>query len=94
MIIDLPSTSSAAVARALVDLREQYGAVALGRVLTLVVLADGADIEASIAAANHASHEHPLRVIVVQNADEDDERDAEHSDTPHLDAQVLSLIHI
>jgi len=88
MIIDLPSTSSAAVARALIDLREQYGAVALGRVLTLVVLADGADVEASIAAANHASHEHPLRVIVVQNAAEDDERGEEHSDAPHLDAQV------
>jgi glucose-6-phosphate dehydrogenase assembly protein OpcA len=88
MIIDLPSTSSAAVARALVDLREQYGAVALGRVLTLVVLADGADIETSIAAANHASHEHPLRVILVQNASDADERGAEHPGSPHLDAQV------
>lgn len=88
MIIDLPSTSSAAVARALVDLRERYGAVALGRVLTLVVLAEGADVEASIAAANHASHEHPLRVIVAQSADDGDERAAGHKDSPHLDAQV------
>jgi len=88
MIIELPATSSAAVARALVDLREQYGAVALGRVLTLVVLADGADVEQAITAANHASHEHPLRVIVVRRSDVDDERRHGHADRPHLDAQV------
>lgn len=88
MIVDLPSTSAADVARSLVDLREEYGAVALGRVLTLVVLADGADIEQSIAAANHASHEHPLRVIVVQRSTEQEERDQGHDGNPHLDAQV------
>lgn len=88
MIVDLPSTSAADVARSLVDLRERYGAVALGRVLTLVVLADGADIEQSVAAANYASHEHPLRVIVVQRSSDDDERAQGHDAVPHLDAQV------
>lgn len=88
MIVELPATSSASVARALVDLREQYGAVALGRVLTLVVLADGADVEQTITAANHASHEHPLRVIVVRSSDDGDERRQGHVERPHLDAQV------
>lgn len=88
MIVDLPSTSAADVARRLVDLREEYGAVALGRVLTLVVLADGADIEQSIASANHASHEHPLRVIVVQRSTDDEERAQGHDGSPHLDAQI------
>ena len=88
MIVDLPATSAAAVARSLVDLREEYGAVALGRVLTLVTLADGADIEKSIAAANHASHEHPLRVIVVQRSDAEAEQRQGHEARPHLDAQV------
>ncbi len=88
MIIELPTTSSAAVARALVDLREKYGAVALGRVLTLVVLADGADVEKAISAANHASHEHPLRVIVVRRSEQDDEGRRGHTERPHLDAQV------
>ena len=92
MILDLPDTSSSAVARELVDLRARYGAVALGRVLTLVVLADGDDVEASIAAANHASHEHPLRVIVVTPSDDPDEAAVGHTGErwrrAHLDAQV------
>jgi glucose-6-phosphate dehydrogenase assembly protein OpcA len=92
VIVDLPGTSSSAVARTLVDLRSRYGAVALGRVLTLVTLAQGADVEASIAAANHASHEHPLRVIVVQRSGAEDEAAAGHTSQawqdPHLDAQV------
>jgi glucose-6-phosphate dehydrogenase assembly protein OpcA len=88
MIVELPTTSSAAVARALVDLRAQFGAVTLARVLTLVVLPDGSDVERTIAAANHASHEHPLRVIVVQRSDEVDEHTQGHGGDPHLDAEV------
>ncbi len=88
MIVDLPATSAADVARRLVDLREEYGAVALGRVLTLVVLADGADIEQSIAAANQASFEHPLRVVVVQRSSDEEEQAQGHRNAPHLDAQV------
>lgn len=73
MIITLEDTTASAVASRLVDLREEGGAVALGRVLTLIVVADGRpgneDIEAAIAAANEASREHPCRVIVVQPGD-------------------------
>ncbi|NAZ85576.1 glucose-6-phosphate dehydrogenase assembly protein OpcA [Kineococcus indalonis] len=65
MIIDLPSTSTSAINKALVDLRDSGGAVALGRVLTLVVVTDDAHAEDAIAAANEASREHPCRVLVL-----------------------------
>ncbi|ABS04389.1 glucose-6-phosphate dehydrogenase assembly protein OpcA [Kineococcus radiotolerans] len=65
MIIDLPSTSTSAINKALVDLRETGGAVALGRVLTLVVITDDAHAEDAISAANEASREHPCRVLVL-----------------------------
>ncbi|GAB2674000.1 glucose-6-phosphate dehydrogenase assembly protein OpcA [Thalassiella azotivora] len=65
MILDLPSTTTAAINRRLVDLRDQGGAVALGRVLTLVIVTDDAEAEDAIEAANDASREHPCRVIVV-----------------------------
>ena len=66
MIIDLPSTTTSQVNRKLVELRERGGAVALGRVLTLVIVDDDGDhLEEHIDAANEASREHPCRVIVV-----------------------------
>lgn len=65
MIIDLPSTSTSRLNKALVDLRESGGAVALGRVLTLVICTDDTDAEDAIAAANDASREHPCRVLVL-----------------------------
>ncbi len=68
MIIDLPSTTTSAVNRSLVDLRDSGGAVALGRVLTLVIVTEEFGAEEAIAAANAASREHPCRVIVVVQA--------------------------
>lgn len=66
MIIELTDTTSAAVATRLVHVREEGGVVALGRVLTLIVLASGeAAIEEAIVTTNQASREHPARVIVV-----------------------------
>lgn len=66
MIVDLPSTTTSQVNKKMVELRESGGAVALGRVLTLVLVTDdGAEAEPSIQAANDASREHPARVIVV-----------------------------
>lgn len=66
MIIDLPSTTTSAVNRKLVELRVHGGAVALGRVLTLVIVTnDGDPTEEAIDAANEASREHPCRVIVL-----------------------------
>ena len=68
MIIDLPSTTTSAVNRRLVDLRDTGGAVALGRVLTLIIVTDEEGAEAAIAAANSASREHPCRVLVIVQA--------------------------
>lgn len=66
MIVDLPSTDTSAVNRKMVELRESAGAVALGRVLTLVISTeDGPDAESAIQAANDASREHPCRVLVL-----------------------------
>ncbi|MEJ2887389.1 glucose-6-phosphate dehydrogenase assembly protein OpcA [Actinomycetospora aeridis] len=66
MIVDLPSTDTSAVNRTMVDLRESAGAVALGRVLTLLIITeDGPEAEAAIQAANDASREHPCRVLVL-----------------------------
>jgi glucose-6-phosphate dehydrogenase assembly protein OpcA len=66
VIVDLPSTTTSIVNRKLVEVRVSGGAVALGRVLTLVIVTnDGDPTEESIDAANDASREHPCRVIVL-----------------------------
>ncbi|HEY8588555.1 MAG TPA: glucose-6-phosphate dehydrogenase assembly protein OpcA [Naasia sp.] len=65
MIVDLPNTTTAAIAKAFVKIREEGGAVALGRVLTLVIATEMGNEEEAIEAANDASREHPMRVIVV-----------------------------
>jgi glucose-6-phosphate dehydrogenase assembly protein OpcA len=66
VIIDMPSTTTSKVNAKLVELRQQGGAVALGRVLTLVIVTDdGEKTEEAVEAANNASREHPCRVIVV-----------------------------
>src|SRR6478609_5677654 len=65
MIIDLPSTDSSKINKALVEMREKGGSIALGRVLTLVIVTEDGAAEDPIAAANAASFEHPCRVIVL-----------------------------
>ena len=82
MIVDLPNTTTTEVNKKITVLREEGGAITLGRVLTLVIAPDGADtVEDAIDAANFASREHPCRVIVVVPGD----RDAAE---PRLDAQL------
>ena len=68
MIVDIPDTSTGEVSRRLVDLRKEGGAIALGRVLTLLVSlpAGSSMVEDAITAAKHAGNEHPCRVIVLQ----------------------------
>ncbi len=78
MIHDLPDTTTSQVAKALVSMREEGGAVALGRVLTLVIASPGDLDESAIEAANAASGEHPMRVIVLTtDADAETRRDAQ-----------------
>ncbi|TCO48945.1 glucose-6-phosphate dehydrogenase assembly protein OpcA [Actinocrispum wychmicini] len=81
MIIDMPSTTTSKVNAKIVELRQTGGAVALGRVLTLVIVTDdGEKTEEAVEAANEASREHPCRVIVVA-------RGARKA-APRLDAQI------
>ncbi|NLF06181.1 MAG: glucose-6-phosphate dehydrogenase assembly protein OpcA [Actinomycetales bacterium] len=68
MIIDLPQTTTSAVNKRLVRLRDEGGAVALGRVLTLVIEASDDELEDAIAAANDASREHPCRVLAISTS--------------------------
>jgi glucose-6-phosphate dehydrogenase assembly protein OpcA len=65
MIVDLPATTVSNISKALVKIREEGGAVALGRVLTLIIATHLGQEEEAIEAANDASREHPMRVIVV-----------------------------
>ncbi|MDD4867444.1 MAG: glucose-6-phosphate dehydrogenase assembly protein OpcA [Mycobacterium sp.] len=82
MIVDMPDTSTTAVNKKLHELRERTGAVAMGRVLTLIIAPDSvAVLEESIEAANAASHEHPSRIIVTMRGDP-------YADKPRLDAQL------
>lgn len=69
MIVDLPNTTTSKVSKALVKIREEGGAVALGRVLTLIIATTLGQEEEAIEAANEASREHPMRVIVISTAD-------------------------
>jgi glucose-6-phosphate dehydrogenase assembly protein OpcA len=72
MIVDLVDTTTTAVNKKLNDLRQQIGAVTMGRVGTLIITSDDAAvIEESIEAANAASHEHPTRILVVTTGDPD-----------------------
>jgi len=66
MIVDMPETTTTALNKRINTLREEGGALTLGRVLTLVVAPDTEElVEDSIDAANAASREHPCRIIVV-----------------------------
>ncbi|MEV8215567.1 glucose-6-phosphate dehydrogenase assembly protein OpcA [Leifsonia sp. NPDC077715] len=84
MIVDLPATTVSNISKALVKIREEGGAVALGRVLTLIIATHLGQEEEAIEAANDASREHPMRVIVV-STEEDDER---KKGDARLDAQI------
>jgi glucose-6-phosphate dehydrogenase assembly protein OpcA len=80
VIVDLPDTTTSGVSKALVKIREEGGAVALGRVLTLVIVTPLGEEEEAIEAANDASREHPMRVIVVSTRTEGEDA--------RLDAQI------
>ncbi len=85
MIVELPDTTTSGISRALVKIREEGGAVALGRVLTLVIATRHGAEEEAIAAANAASREHPMRVIVLSTP---------HPDQPEDDARLDGQIRV
>ncbi|MCI4676100.1 glucose-6-phosphate dehydrogenase assembly protein OpcA [Candidatus Mycolicibacterium alkanivorans] len=66
MIVDLPDTTTNQLNKKITAVREEGGAITLGRVLTLVIAPDSLDlVEDAIDAATSASREHPCRIIVV-----------------------------
>ncbi|HEY0260545.1 MAG TPA: glucose-6-phosphate dehydrogenase assembly protein OpcA [Lacisediminihabitans sp.] len=85
MIVDLPDTTTSKISKALVKIREEGGAVALGRVLTLVISTKLGHEEEAIEAANDASREHPMRVIVISAGTDGPPAT---DDEPRLDAQI------
>nr|WP_249408976.1 glucose-6-phosphate dehydrogenase assembly protein OpcA [Frigoribacterium sp. CFBP 8751] len=78
----MPDSTISRVQKTLVKIREEGGAVALGRVLTLIISTRLGDEEEAIEAANDASREHPMRVIVVSTSTDLDDVDG------RLDAQI------
>lgn len=71
MITDLTDTTTTDVSKKLVRLRNEVGSMTLGRVLTLVIVIDDKDTDASeaIKDATRASRQHPCRIIVVISGD-------------------------
>ncbi|MGP9693587.1 6-phosphogluconolactonase [Brachybacterium sp. AOP25-B2-12] len=66
MITTLTDTTSSAIDKKLVEIREEGGVTALGRVLTLIIVASVDDLAEPLAAAVRSSHEHPCRVLVLR----------------------------
>ena len=82
VIVTLPGTTTNDVNKKIIGLREEGGAVTMGRVLTLVIAPDSeVCLEDSVKAANYASREHPCRVIAVLPGDRS-------ADEPRLDAEI------
>ncbi|MBB2891434.1 glucose-6-phosphate dehydrogenase assembly protein OpcA [Flexivirga oryzae] len=65
MITDLPGTTTKDISKQLVRLRNETGAVALGRVMTLIIVVDEADADAAVESAIQASRQHPSRIIAL-----------------------------
>jgi glucose-6-phosphate dehydrogenase assembly protein OpcA len=80
VIRDLSDTTTTSISKTLVRLRNEVGAMALGRVLTLVIVVDDDRASDAIEVANHASRQHPCRIIVVIAGDRRGRR--------RLDAQI------
>lgn len=95
MIVELPDTTTSKITKKIVKLREQGGVVALGRVLTLVVITKLGSEEEAIAAANLASREHPCRIIVLAagSADEPTKLNAQIRVGGDAGASEVILLH-
>ncbi|MGO1538549.1 MAG: glucose-6-phosphate dehydrogenase assembly protein OpcA [Leucobacter sp.] len=65
MIEQLPDTTVSDISKRMVGLRAEGGANTLGRVLTLIIVSPSENAEEAIEAANLASREHPMRIIVL-----------------------------
>ncbi len=70
MIIEMPDTTTRDINKRLLKERDEGGAIALGRVLTLIISVGDRDPDEAIDAANDASREHPCRVIVIAQSED------------------------
>lgn len=64
-MIELVDTTSSKIAAAFVNVREGAGSPAMGMVMTLIVVVPEDAAEEAMAAAKHASREHPSRVLGI-----------------------------
>ncbi|QDO90374.1 OpcA protein [Ornithinimicrobium ciconiae] len=80
MIVDLPSTTTTEIAKRLVALRHSVGAMAMGRVLTLLLVTDEEEADAALEIANDATRQHPARILAVVRAN--------RRGSSRLDAQI------
>ncbi|WP_374929586.1 glucose-6-phosphate dehydrogenase assembly protein OpcA [Kytococcus sedentarius] len=65
MILDYPDVSARTLARELVRIRTDQGAMALGRVLSLAVVTDEDRVNQVLEVATAATRQHPSRIIVL-----------------------------
>lgn len=68
MIIDLPNATVPEVSQRLLSVRQNVGAMALSRVLTLVVPVADAHVDGALKVVLEATRQHPSRIIVVVSA--------------------------
>ena len=61
MIITLQDTETREISAKIDELHEERGEAALGRVLTLLISTNEAELEHDLEVANNASREHPCR---------------------------------
>lgn len=65
MIVDLPDTTTGAISKRMVQLRDSSGTI-LNRVLTLIVVLETADqVETAVETVKEATREHPCRILML-----------------------------
>lgn len=91
----LTRTNTSAVDKAMARLRAENGIATLGRVLTLVVMAEEGHSQRAVEAAIAASHEHPCRIIVhvAHEYEEENRLDAELFYGGEAGASELVILH-
>jgi glucose-6-phosphate dehydrogenase assembly protein OpcA len=79
MTIDLTDTTTGAISQALTEARRRLGGMAMGMVLTLIIVTDESAQYDAIRSANQAAREHPCRIlaIITRKAKADSRLDAE-----------------
>ena len=80
MIVNLEKTTTTAISKKLVQLRNEVGSMTIGRVMTLVVLVDEDRVDEAVNVAAEATRLHPSRIVVIVSDPDSSE--------PMLNAQI------